>query len=372
MSTSSTDLEFERSLHHDDRFADVPKTWAGGRYRWVRHLSEGGQGYVELARDTWSNALVVVKGLWWGGSHRLESDYAVTVYEARHEAVQEAVWVQGALGEITHGVPALIDVVVGPSPTRHIRGQLVRGTDQKLVDKYNSETFIVMQFIGDPVQGEARTLASLVEESGQLTDAEAIDLADQISATLEAMHTARVLDAAPGARGRWIHGDIKPDNILVAGDPRRYSLVDLSSAKLVPTGARTDPTEFTPGYAPPSGETLSPRYDLYSLAATLLFALTGNHPEAWLGRATQDSQASTASSSAAAGGEAREPHLRRLRHQLAVERRVHPMLIRLITDCLPSDPGRRLRDAAVLRAEIAAVRTALAAREVLAGLEQRT
>ncbi len=361
-----SDLEIAHRRRYGGSFASVPRTWGRGRYRWVSSLSEGGQGYVELARDEWSNALVVVKGAWWGGRDNINPEFARTAYTKRLDDVEDAVSVQAALGEITHGVPALVDVVIGPSPTRHDQQALVVGSDQAEADRYNSEAFIVMQFVGDPEQMSATTLGSLVAEAGALTEAEVVDLADQVSATLDAMHTLR-LQQAFGAdelvRGRWVHGDIKPDNILVAGDPRRYSIVDLSTAALVPHGEDVLPSESTAGYAPPEGEHLTPRYDLYSLAATLLFALTGERPDDWLGGVTLAEQSTT--SPTATDSDAREQRLRHLRGQLAA-RRVHPMVIRLIADCLPADPGRRLRDASVLRAEIAAVRTALAAREVLA------
>ena len=371
MSTVASDLEIGERLRYGASFASVPRTWGRGRYRCVRHLAEGGQGYVELARDEWSNALVVVKGAWWGGrDHDINPEYARTQYEKRSIDVEDAVAVQAALGEITHGVPALVDVVYGPSPTRHDHNALVTGGNEREVERYNREAFIVMQFIGDIGQMVPTTLDSRVTESGPLNARQVVELADQISATLEAMHTIRpqrLYQHEERIRGYWVHGDVKPENILVAGDPPRYSLVDLSTAAIVEPSAKVMPTTATPGYAPPGAEPLSPQYDLHCLAATLLFALTGDRPDDWLGGATEARSAADAAGSRA-DAEARDEKLRQLRGELAA-RRVHPMLIRLITDCLPADPRFRLGTATVLRAEIAAVRTALVAREVLSDEE---
>jgi Serine/threonine protein kinase len=81
-----------------------------------------------------------------------------------------------------------------------------------------------------------------------------------------------------------IHRDIKPQNIIIRPDGRPV-LVDFGLVKLWdPRDPRTKTAMRgmgTPEYAPPeqwgAGHT-DPRSDLYSLGATLYYALTGQAP----------------------------------------------------------------------------------------------
>ncbi|MER5399591.1 hypothetical protein [Streptomyces sp. NPDC002599] len=313
------------------KFAWVPDRYGPeGRYRWVKELSVGGQGYAELCEDTWSGGLVVVKGAWWQDSE-LELGTAQRTREDREHAFRRSVEIQLELSHRTQSVPAVIELVSEVSPTRRHLGSLVpAGYGSPDV---NHESFLVMQFVGD-ADRTSRTLEDLVnDERRPLDSAEAVALADQVAAGLAAMHV-------PGGKGHyWAHSDLKPGNILVSGHPRRFTIIDHGAAQRVPLKGEPPEVEAaTDAFAPPMAEErLTDRFDMYSLAATLVFALTQEPP-------------------------GRDVKIADMTSDLA-RRNVHPALIRLIATCLRDDAKYRIT-AQAFRRELAAV-NAFAATEVL-------
>jgi len=81
----------------------------------------------------------------------------------------------------------------------------------------------------------------------------------------------------------FLHRDIKPDNIYVRKDDGRLVLLDFGAARLAVGPATTMADVVTPGYAPPeqyqNGDQ-GPWTDIYSLAATLYWMVTGAKPPA--------------------------------------------------------------------------------------------
>ncbi len=133
----------------------------------------------------------------------------------------------------------------------------------------DGRVFLVMQLVA----GE--TLAKLVERVGPLAEAEVARLGSQLLTALDYCHQHQVL-----------HRDIKPSNILVLADGAPV-LVDFG---LVKQWDPANPTTHsllrgmgTPHYASPehygfaTGHT-DARSDIYSVGATLYFALTGQAP----------------------------------------------------------------------------------------------
>ncbi|MDF3300049.1 protein kinase domain-containing protein [Streptomyces tropicalis] len=311
------------------KFACVPDTYGSeGRYRWVQSLSAGGQGYAELCEDTWSDGLVVVKGAWWRDDE-LEPAIAQKTREDREHAFWRSVEIQLELSHRTQSVPAVVELVSEVSPTRRKHGALV--PPGYSTPDINHESFLVMQFVGE-ADRTSRTLEELVDSEGPLDSAEAVALADQVSAGLEAMHV-------PGSkRHYWAHSDLKPGNILVSGHPRRFTIIDHGAAQRVSKGDPPEVEAATDAFAPPrADEKLTDRFDMYSLAATLVFALTQEPP-------------------------GRDVKIREIASDLA-RRSVHPALIRLIATCLGEEATYRIT-AQAFRRELAAV-NAFAATEVL-------
>lgn len=74
-----------------------------------------------------------------------------------------------------------------------------------------------------------------------------------------------------------IHGDMKPQNVIVQLDQHTISVVDFGLSLLKPH-AGTSSKGYTPLFAPPeeiAGEALLPQSDFYSLGMTMIYALAG-------------------------------------------------------------------------------------------------
>ncbi len=78
-----------------------------------------------------------------------------------------------------------------------------------------------------------------------------------------------------------LHRDIKPDNISVRDEDGSLVLLDFGAARPANGGAADAPAILTPGYAPIEqylGDHQGPWTDLYALAATLYWMVSGQRP----------------------------------------------------------------------------------------------
>ncbi len=141
----------------------------------------------------------------------------------------------------------------------------------RVVDLFHDDTtsYLVMELV------EGCTLTQLVEDSLSPLSQDAVRrLADQAFDVLEYLH-----NVAPPIIVR----DIKPDNLMITPEGR-VKLIDFGLAKRLIAGEDTDSIVRGMGtdcYAPMEqyGEGVTDeRSDLYSLGATLYFALTGQPP----------------------------------------------------------------------------------------------
>ncbi|MEU4159507.1 serine/threonine-protein kinase [Actinoplanes sp. NPDC026670] len=202
----------------------------GGRYRLLEVIGSGGMGRVWRADDTLLQRTVAIKEVAGSGG---------PVREAR------------AAARLDHpGVVRVYDVVT---------------TDDR--------SWIVMEHV------PSRSLHQVVTGDGPLPAAETARIGLWMLAALGSAHAAGVL-----------HRDVKPDNVLLAdtapGRPasgatpgNRVVLTDFGLAMI--SGDGPDPRLGSPGYIAP--ERLLSREagaagDLWSLAATLYFAVEGRSP----------------------------------------------------------------------------------------------
>jgi eukaryotic-like serine/threonine-protein kinase len=114
---------------------------------------------------------------------------------------------------------------------------------------------------------EEGSIANLVARSGRRTLSE---IAPQVDAVLDAL-------AAAHARG-ILHRDLKPENILI-DRYRRWRLTDFGIANI--TGEDVTGATGTPAFAAPEqllGELQGPQSDCFSVAAIVIYALTGETP----------------------------------------------------------------------------------------------
>src|SRR5205085_2009873 len=133
-------------------------------------------------------------------------------------------------------------------------------------DEEAGRPYIVMELM------PGQTLQDLVGEKGPLPVTDAVK---KIMDVLEGLHEAHELGV--------VHRDVKPSNCFLEDDGR-VKVGDFGLAKSLVSSAhltRTGSFLGTPLYASPEqirADPLTPQTDVYSLAATLYFLLTGKAP----------------------------------------------------------------------------------------------
>jgi len=127
----------------------------------------------------------------------------------------------------------------------------------------NKTAYMVMEY------EKGKTLKEYVKDNGDVSERSLIDIFYPINDGLLSVHQ----------RG-YIHRDIKPDNIVIRDDNTPV-LIDFGTARDTLNSNSDDLTQiFTNGYAPfeqchPTWAKQGPWTDIYSLGATLYFAITG-------------------------------------------------------------------------------------------------
>lgn len=199
----------------------------GDRFHLVRLLGTGGEGQVFLAHDVALDVDVVVK--------------ARVIESGSH------------LDRLRREARILMSIV----PHRNlpiVRSDLVEGNRYLLISDFVS----------------GRNLGSILASRGDpgLPLSLVLGYLEQIADALDHLHHHR-----PPV----IHGDIKPDNLVVADDGRLV-IVDFGSAiRVGEIGDRLG----TPGFTAPevvAGEAVSPAADVYSVGAVAVALLTGMTP----------------------------------------------------------------------------------------------
>jgi serine/threonine protein kinase/ABC-type branched-subunit amino acid transport system substrate-binding protein len=204
------------------------------RYRVVRFLGRGGMGFVYLCED------LRLPGKHWALKEMILHDPGVAE-QVRDSFIREAQFLAG----LRHrSLPTIVDVFTA-----------------------SNRQYLVMEFI------EGETLAQRVDNQGVPSDSLALSWA---------LELAQVLDYLHRQDRPIIFRDLKPENIMINTEGH-IKVIDFGLARHFEPGKRRDTqASGTVGYAPPeqwedSGQS-DGRSDIYSLAATLYFVLTGRPP----------------------------------------------------------------------------------------------
>jgi len=135
----------------------------------------------------------------------------------------------------------------------------------------NDTAYLVMPFY------VGRTLGQYLDEHKRMETAPALRIILSILDGLRHVHEKHL-----GGR-RWMHRDVKPDNIFVRGDDTPL-LIDFGAARTeIGAASRSMSRIFTAGYAPYEQIILGPEHqgpwiDVYAAAATLYHTITGVAP----------------------------------------------------------------------------------------------
>jgi serine/threonine-protein kinase len=121
---------------------------------------------------------------------------------------------------------------------------------------------------------EGETLADLLLRRGALPPAEVVELLIGIADALAVAHQHGV-----------IHRDVKPDNVMLTGEPRTIKLIDWGIARVSSRTSdritQVDTVPGTPSYMAPEqirGHVLDARADVYALGVVAYELLTGKTP----------------------------------------------------------------------------------------------
>jgi serine/threonine protein kinase, bacterial len=146
----------------------------------------------------------------------------------------------------------------------------------RLLDYFEleQEFYLIQEYVS------GATLQQEVKRSGPLSEAATKQVLREVLPILDYLHSNEV-----------IHRDIKPANLIRRSIDNRFVLIDFGAVKDQVNQAMADnPEEHstltafavgTPGFAPPEQMAMRPVYssDLYALAVTCLYLLTGKSPK---------------------------------------------------------------------------------------------
>lgn len=223
-------------------------------YRIVRVLGQGGFGITYLAEHVRLKKQVAIKEFFPKSLCNRDSDTSQvrTATDANSELVQKLR--KKFLKEAEH-IAAMDSAYI------------VNITD---VFEENGTVYYIMDYI------EGITLLEVVKKNGPLSEQKAIEYISKIGEALSYIHSKRMN-----------HLDVKPANIIIRKKDDVPILIDFGLSKQYDSEGNqtsTTPHGFSHGYAPMEQyndggvKNFSPQTDLYSLAATLYFLLSGIVP----------------------------------------------------------------------------------------------
>lgn len=217
-----------------DETIQKPGVTLGG-FQLIEKVAEGGMGAVYKARQLSLDRIVAVKIL---PEHLAKDETFVRRFQQESRVA----------AQLKH--PHLIEVYdAGVSDGRH---------------------YFVMEFV------EGETVGSRLRREGPFPEAVALGIC---------LNVAQALQHA-WEKAKLIHGDIKPENLIIERDSRRVRIADLGLGKSLLVRTEDSHGEEhamgTPAYVCPQkamGEKkLDFRADMYSLGATFYHMITGNIP----------------------------------------------------------------------------------------------
>lgn len=210
-----------------------------GRYQIINTLGKGGFGETFLAKDTHlpSQRLIVIKRLRQVNSnHRVSAEVITDLFKKEAQVLEE-------LGQNCPQIPTLYAYFVE-----------------------NEQFYLVQEYI------EGTSLSDF----GIINSAQCRTILTSLLQTLQFIHSQKI-----------IHRDIKPENIIIRHSDGLPILIDFGAVKetmgtvALSSGSLVSSVVVgTKGFMPPEQSTGRTVYssDLYALALTMIYSLTGKYP----------------------------------------------------------------------------------------------
>ncbi|MDZ7963074.1 MAG: IMS domain-containing protein [Aulosira sp. DedQUE10] len=217
-------------------------TLLNNRYQVLRVVGSGGFGETFLAEDIQmpSSRRCVIKQLKPVANNP-------QVYQLVQQRFQQEAAILEELGDRSHQIPKLYAYFVE-----------------------NGQFYLVQEYI------EGHTLTQIIQQQGLLSEGAVKDILINILPVLEFVHSKRI-----------VHRDIKPDNIILRFADNKPILIDFGAVKVsmgtIMTNSGNSSQSIvigTPGFMPMEQSVGRPVFssDLYSLALTAIYLLTGKLP----------------------------------------------------------------------------------------------
>jgi serine/threonine-protein kinase len=221
-----------------------------GKYIIEKELGQGYFGFTYKARDTYSNKFVAIK----------IPNYRTNAYSQRDKEFNEEL--DKVFKKEVESLGSLLN-----DENSHI---------VKFIQTFNDESdvpCIVMEFV------EGERLDELVKRKGALREQDAIKYIKQVGKGLIFLHSKNL-----------IHRDVHPGNILI--NEEKAILIDFGLARNSQSLYSYVSTFAHQVYAPPEQRrgTRKASVDIYSLSASLYYAITAQEPPSAYDRQTSESQ----------------------------------------------------------------------------------
>lgn len=224
-----------------------------GKYRIIRVLGQGGFGITYLAENTFFDKLVAIKEFFPKDfCGRDNTSHLILGTQSNAEIVEKlkARFLKEAknIAKLNHpGIIKIYDVF-----------------------EENNTAYYVMDYI------EGENLNELVKRNGPLSESKALDYIRKVGDSLDYIHSCNMT-----------HFDLKPANIMVRRSDNQSVLIDFGLSRQYDFHGDATSTFMqgvSHGYSPiemynvGAIQSWSPETDVYSLAATMFYLITGTVP----------------------------------------------------------------------------------------------
>ena len=226
----------------------------GEKYRVISTLGQGGFGITYLAEQVLAKRMVCIKEF-----------FPKEYYNRDADSLHVTLGSQGSAKMMNAYKTKFIKEAQTIANLNH--PNIIRIFD---VFEENGTAYYAMEYI------EGESLNKLVKREGALAEDVAVKYIREVASALRYIHNRNIM-----------HLDVKPANIMLRKEDDSAVLIDFGLSKQYDNeGEQTSstPVGISHGYAPIEQyqyggvSTFSPVTDIYSLGATLLFAVTGRVP----------------------------------------------------------------------------------------------